>query len=43
MLDLTFVAQAQNYVKWVEFSTNYYFAGYRQLQKMNYKAGNTFV
>jgi len=39
MSNLTFVAQAQNYEKKVEFSTDHLLS----IQKLNYKAGNAFV
>jgi len=44
---LTFVAWAQNYVKWAEFNTNHFVeykvANGNSYKKKNYKASNTFV
>jgi len=40
MSDLTFVAWAQNYVTWAEFSTNHLLS--IEL-KINYKVGKDFV
>jgi len=45
MSKLTFIARAQNYVKWAEFSINH--VKYRVVSgnsyKRNYKASNAFV